>query len=193
MESPLAFVVRVILEPATNVKVSVAESATTSDWPETDMVLKASETLPPPPPPPAASEADVKLPPPTIRCPKEAVEVDEPLSIVPSKVKLDSTVASSESLKVRIPLDVPPSKDIPPPPPPPPAAAIVTLSPLASVVNVTFEPATKVRVSVDESATLPADWAFENKITILVSAVVSLSVSTSFNIGGVLPPSAISL
>ena len=35
--------------------------------------------------------------------------------------------------------------------------------------------------------------AFENKITILVSAVVSLSVSTSFNIGGVLPPSAISL
>ena len=35
IESPLAFVVRVILDPAIRVRVSVALSATTSDWPET--------------------------------------------------------------------------------------------------------------------------------------------------------------
>ena len=39
IESPDALVVMVILEPATSVNVSVAESATTSDWPETDIVL----------------------------------------------------------------------------------------------------------------------------------------------------------
>ena len=56
---------------------------------------------------------------------------------VPSKVRLDSTVASSESLKVRTPLAVDPSKDIPPPPP---EEAIVTASPV-QVVIVTLEPA----------------------------------------------------
>ena len=55
-----------VFEPATNVKVSVAESATTSDWPATDIVLKASETLPPPPPlPVAASDAEVNVAPST--------------------------------------------------------------------------------------------------------------------------------
>ena len=39
-ESPAAEVVMVTLVPATNVRVSVAESATTSLWPETEMVSK---------------------------------------------------------------------------------------------------------------------------------------------------------
>ena len=46
IESPEASVVRVMLLPATNVKVSVAPSATTSDCPDTDIVLNASVTVP---------------------------------------------------------------------------------------------------------------------------------------------------
>ena len=48
--SPPAFVVIVILLPATSVSVSVAESATTLDCPETAIVLNASVTVPEPPP-----------------------------------------------------------------------------------------------------------------------------------------------
>ena len=46
--SPEALVVIVILLPATKVRVSVAESATTSSCPDTDIVLNASPTEPPP-------------------------------------------------------------------------------------------------------------------------------------------------
>ena len=47
------------------------------------------------------------------------VKLPSTVKVAPSKVKLDSTVASSESLKVRTPFAVEPSNDIPPPPPPP--------------------------------------------------------------------------
>jgi len=50
IESPEAFVVILILVPATNVKVSVAESATTFVCPDTAIVLNASVTVPDEPP-----------------------------------------------------------------------------------------------------------------------------------------------
>ena len=74
-------------------------------------------------------------------------------NVEPSKVRLASPFKASADENVAILLFEPFATAETAPLPPPPAAAIVTLSPLASVVNVTFEPATKVRVSVDESAT----------------------------------------
>jgi hypothetical protein len=65
--------------------------------------------------PVSSSPVNLKFPP--LTTPNEPVEVDEPLIVVPSIVKFDSTVASSASLYVNIPLAVEPSNDIPPPPP----------------------------------------------------------------------------
>ena len=120
-----AFWVIVILLPATNVKVSVAESATIFDCPETAIVLNASLTVPVPgivivlvePVPVAVTPAPTKL-------------------IVPAAV--DNAEPSSCTVMAE----------------PPPEAAIVIVSVLAFVVNVIFEPAAKVNVSVTPSATI---------------------------------------
>ena len=47
--SVAASVVIVTFVPATNVRVSVLESATTFDWPATAIVVKLSDVVPPPP------------------------------------------------------------------------------------------------------------------------------------------------
>ena len=59
-------------------------------------------------------------------------------NVAPSNVKLDSTVASSESLNVRIPFAVEPSNDIPPPP-----LAAIVIAPSALVI-VMLLPAVRV-------------------------------------------------
>ena len=45
--------------------------------------------------PPAANEADEKFPPPTIRCPNEPVEVDEPLTFT---LAVGNSIAASETV-----------------------------------------------------------------------------------------------
>ena len=110
--------------PATSVKVSVAESATISDEPETAIVLNASLTVPVPgivivlvaPVPDAVTPAPTKLIVPA------AVDKEEP----------SSCTVMAEPLAVEV---------------------IVTESPDAFVAKVIFEPATKVSVSLLESAT----------------------------------------
>ena len=118
--SPLASVVKVIPLPATSVSVSVALSATTSDCPDTEIVLNTS------PPPPGIVIVLV-------------APVPEAVTPAPTKFKVEPAVDNAEPSSCTV-------SDVPP------AAAMVTESPDASVVRVIFEPATRVNVSLLESA-----------------------------------------
>ena len=159
----------VIPLPAANVRVSVDESATTLDWPDTAIVLNTS---PPPPGIVIVLVAPVPVavtPEPTKFKVVPAVDNDEPSSctvtplLPPGIVIVFVAPVPVAVTPAPTKFNVPNAVDKADPSSctvieePPPEAAIVTVSVPGVVVIVMFEPATKVSVSLLESATT-FDW-----------------------------------